>query len=93
MSESRLRERLRYLKSIAQTEIFSNWELLTFVALFIVLGYVFFPKGSIEKYLYSPVDTNYELSKLYLKKLLKIEFNPNLVFLLVDRELKLGNYH
>lgn len=92
MSESRLKERLEYLKSIAQTEIFTNWELLTFLALFIVLGYVFFPKGKIEKFLSSPEDTNYELSRIYLEKLLKISSNPKLVFILVEREIGLGDY-
>lgn len=92
MQESRLKERLQYLKSIAQTEIFTNWELLTFLALFMVLGYIFFPKGKIEKLLSSPKDTNYELSKIYLEKLLKIEPKPQLIFLLVEREAGLGHY-
>ena len=92
MSESRLKERLEYLKSIAQTEIFTNWELLTFLALFIVLGYVFFPKGKIEKFLSSPEDTNYELSRIYLEKLLKISPTPQLLSILIEREIGLGNY-
>lgn len=88
----RQKEKLQYLKSIAQTEIFTIWELVTFILLFLIFGYIFFPKGKIENYITSPYDTNYQLSRLYLEKLLKIEFKPQLVFLLVERELKIGNY-
>ncbi len=92
MQKYRRQEKLQYLKSIAKTEIFTIWELITFIILFLIFSYIFFPKGKIEKYISSPYDTNYQLSRVYLEKLLKIRFRPELVFLLVEREVKLGKY-
>jgi hypothetical protein len=79
-------------KQIANVKIFSNGELLVFVAIFALLAFVLFPKGRLEEIIVNSKEYNYELSRIYLERLLKIEFKPELLFSLVEKEMRLGNY-
>ncbi|GEM_PF-2498691 len=79
-------------KQFANIEIFSNLEILAFISLFLFLAIIVFPKEKLSQILLTQEDYNLDLSRLYLEKLLKIEFNPKLFSLLVEKDIKLGRY-
>jgi len=79
-------------KQIANVKIFSNWELLVFVIVFLLLSVVLFPKGRLEDIILNGKEYNYELSRIYIERLLKIEFKPELLFSLIEKDMCLGKY-
>ncbi len=76
-------------KPTAVKEIFNYKEILGFTLIIIVLSFILFPKGKIEKLIFQE-DTNIELSNIYLENLIRITNDDNLRLLLAERYIKLG---
>ncbi|WP_457680830.1 tetratricopeptide repeat protein [Thermovibrio sp.] len=88
----RRKARRFHWKQLANVEIFTNVEIVAFVGLFVLLSFILFPKGQIKEILTTEKDYNIDLSRIYLKELLNIKFDPKLFSLLVEKDIKLGRY-
>ncbi|WP_297889977.1 hypothetical protein [Sulfurihydrogenibium sp.] len=76
-------------KPTATKEIFSYKEIFGFVLVVLIVSFIIFPKGKIEKLVFEE-DTNIELSNIYLENLIRITNNDQLRLLLAERYIKLG---
>lgn len=86
-----LREKKKVMwKPTAVADFVSKKEIYAFVFIVLILAFILFPKGRIEKLIIAE-DTNIELSSIYLENLIKIETDPNLRILLAERYIRLNN--
>ncbi len=78
-------------KPTVKAKFIDNKEIAVFVIIFFLIAYILFPKGKIERFILEE-DSNINLSNIYLKQLIKLNPDPNLKILMVERLIKLGKY-
>ncbi len=78
-------------KPTVTAKFVDNKEILAFVVIFFFLSILLFPKGKIERIILEE-DSNIELSNIYLKQLVKLNPDPNLKVLMIERLIMLGKY-
>lgn len=76
-------------KPTATKEIFTYKEIFGFTLIIIMLTFIIFPKGKIEKLIFEDY-TNIELSNIYLENLVRITDDDDLRLLLAERYINLG---
>ncbi|SNR62570.1 hypothetical protein SAMN06265340_101279 [Desulfurobacterium atlanticum] len=82
-----------FWKQIASVKVFSNIEIFVFILLLVILAVLLFPEKEISSLLKTENgNPDLSLSKTYIKTLLKIEKNPELMILLIKSDIKAGNY-